>query len=511
MDIQQLKLLSGRIRGLLEQSNHSVTHSQALDLSGALVGLRNWPEVQAFPSRVTSAELDLAGTGRLSHRLKKRHGVELSPEELLNALRPPTEAGNNESAPQIWPSGPRPGVYVTTKQEHINALLTAYDEATDGALVYAERAGRHWESSIDLGENGLWSSGMERVPSGTLVVVGPLEMNQQAWEGTASRLESACLNAQAYGHRVAVLVDTDTHHTLFHDLALMVRQKEPEGDDTHEALLGVVSTNGELVERSPFATSPPTPTFRPTEASLDSLPARAIPLLREALERRRTGFLLVGSSEIEEHWAAELVNAVLPLTDFAGPAARIKPRRRSTPAKDWNVPEAIKALPFLPSVESAYAQGYRRMVINPSYTDGELLLEYGDEVLFIAGSYGSDVEDLFLAGLRYRGLDKAQEALKHLVAILAVTSLKTPKLDAAIADMYIPDGSVPEGKDKFSAVLELLKGGRVLRAEDELSELLDGKRVTPAAVKKAITRTKWVTELLAARAKREPTATAKVN
>jgi hypothetical protein len=501
MDIQQLKLLSGRIRGLLEQSNLSVTHSQALDLSSSLVGLRNWPEVQAFSSRVTSAELDLAGTGRLSYRLKKRHDVELSPEELLNALRPPAEAGGNQVLPHVWPSGPRPGVYVTTEQEHINALLSDYDEATDGALVYAERAGNHWQGSIDLGEDGLWSSGMQRVPSGTLLVVGPVEMNQQSWDDTAARVEMACLHVQGSGHRVAVLVNTDTPQTLFHDIELMVRRKEPEGDDSHEALLGVVTANGELVERSPFATSPPTPVFRPTEASLDRLPSSTIPLLRKALERHKTGFLLVGSSEIEEHWAAELVNAVLPLTDYAGPAARIKPRRRSTPAKDWNVPDAIKALPFLPSIESAYAQGYRRMVVDPRYTDGELLLEYGDEVLFIAGSYGSCVDDLFLAGMRYRGLDKAQEALKQLVAILAVTCLKTPKLDVALADMYIPDGSAPEGKDKFSAVLELLRHGRVLRAEDELSELLDQKRVTSAAVKKAITRTKWVTELLAQRAK----------
>ena len=63
------------------------------------------------------------------------------------------------------------------------------------------------------------------------------------------------------------------------------------------------------------------------------------------------------------------------------------------------------------------------------------------------------------------------------------------------------DHPTPQGEDKFSAVLELLRQGRVLRAEDQLSELLDEKRVTPAAVKKAITRTKWVTELLAHRIK----------
>jgi hypothetical protein len=501
MDIQQLKLLSGRIRGLLEQSNHSVTHSQALDLSGALVGLRNWPEVQAFPSRVTAAELDLAATGRLSYRLRKRHDLELSAEELFSALRPPAEAGDIESMPQIWPSGPRPGVYVTTEQEHINALLAAYDEATDGGLVYAERAGNHWDSSIDLGENGLWSSGMERVPSGTLLVVGPLEMNQQAWEEAASRLESACLKAQAYGHRVAVLVHTDTPHTLFHDLDLMVRMKEPEGDDTHEALLGDITAEGELVLRAPFVEPLPQPVFRPSVAPLDPLPRQTVPLLRKALEARRTGLLILGSSEIQEHWAVDLVNAVLPLTDFAGPAARIKPRDRSTPAKDWNVPDALKALPFLPSIESAYSQGYRRMVVNPSYSDADLLLEYGSEVLFIAGGHGSSVDDLFLGGVRFSRYEKVAESVGLLVAILAVTRLKTGRLDIGLPDLYIPDGRVPGGKDKLESLLAMLHRDRVLRAEDELSELLDQKRVTPAAVKKAITRTKWVSDLLAQRSK----------
>jgi len=43
----------------------------------------------------------------------------------------------------IWSGGPRPGVNITTEQKHINALLAAYVEATDGALMYAKRAGSH--------------------------------------------------------------------------------------------------------------------------------------------------------------------------------------------------------------------------------------------------------------------------------------------------------------------------------------------------------------------------------
>ncbi len=41
MDMPQLKLLAGRVRGLLEQRDVSVGHSEALDLVAALPGLRN--------------------------------------------------------------------------------------------------------------------------------------------------------------------------------------------------------------------------------------------------------------------------------------------------------------------------------------------------------------------------------------------------------------------------------------------------------------------------------------
>lgn len=503
MDVQQLKLLAGRIRGLLEQANVTVTHNQALDLSGALVGLRNWPEVQAFPARVAAADLDLAAASRLAHRLQRKHSVELSARELLESLPPPgVEAP--EELPHIWPGGPRPGVYITMEQEHINALLQAYEDATDGALLYAERAGNHWESSIDLGDEGLWSSGMQRVPSGTLLVLGPLDLNEQSWNDVGSRLESACLKAQAYGHRIAVLVNTESPDTLFHDIDLAVRMQEPEGDDAHEALRGVVTQAGELAERTPFEEPLLPPVFRPSAASLEPIPTAAVPLLQDALQRRPTGLLLLGSSEISEHWAADLVNAALALTEFAGPAARIRPRRRSTPAKDWNVPEATKALPFLPSVDSAFSLGYRRMVINPSYTDADVVTAYSDRVLFIAGGYGGSVDDLFMDAVRPRGFQKLTELLAEVVAILGVTELKTPRLDTSFADMYVPNGHQLEPGEKFSAVLNLLREHRVLRAEDDLSELLDQKGVTPAAVKKAVERTKWVTELLAERAKTNP-------
>ncbi|MCY0852990.1 hypothetical protein [Cupriavidus sp. D39] len=89
MDTQQLKLLAGLVRGLLQPSHPSLGHGQSLDLIAALPGLRNWPEVLAFPDRVAATELDTTSTSRLAFRLKKRFAVDMSPQELLEALSPP--------------------------------------------------------------------------------------------------------------------------------------------------------------------------------------------------------------------------------------------------------------------------------------------------------------------------------------------------------------------------------------------------------------------------------------
>ena len=56
MNVPQLKLLAGLVRGLLEQHNVPIGYSQSLDVIAALPGLRNWPEVMAFPDRVVATE-----------------------------------------------------------------------------------------------------------------------------------------------------------------------------------------------------------------------------------------------------------------------------------------------------------------------------------------------------------------------------------------------------------------------------------------------------------------------
>ena len=495
MDIQQLKLLAGRVRGLLEQSHHSIGHNQSLDLVAALPGLRNWPEVQVFPDRVAACELEQGSAARLAFRLKRKFDLDLSPQHLLVALAPPGVV-REEAPPHIWPTGPAPGVYVTHSQEAINALLEKYEEATDGALVYAERAGSHWEGSIDLGEGGLYSNGLQRVPSGTLIVVGPVLLDQQSWSESAGHLEMACLIAHNSRHRVAVLLSSPTPETICEDVHLMVRSVQAEDETCEEDLLGVVSAEGNLEVRQPFARARPELKGNRTVATTEAIPAIVRPRLETALAGNRTGLLILGTSKIEDHSAIELVAASLAMTEHAGPAARIMPRHRSSPAKDWLVPEAIKQLPFLPSIESAYEQGYRRIIVSANYTSADVLMGYSNDALLIVGSYGGEVGDAFISGMHHSGPRSESDLLENVIAILAVKYVHGDQGASTVSDLYVrqePRVSIPVGYDKM---MELLAEQRLVRWQDELRAMLQAGTVTPEAVEKSLKRDRAASEFL---------------
>jgi len=351
MDTPQLKLLAGLVRALLEQRDVTVSHAQSLEVVSALPGLRNWSEVQAFPDRVANCEMDAASTGRLSFRLRKKYNVEVSSDELLRALSPPaTGAEGRATLPRIWPTGPSHGVYLATTTESIAALLAAYEDATDGEVVYAEEAGAGHDGAIELGEWGLSSNGLSRVPSGTLFVLGPVALNQQSWEDVANKLEWACIRASE-GQRVAVLMKTPAPETLHHDVHLLVRDISPSSHWDHQ-LRGIVTADGELRTLQPFVSALPKPKsavsgetrLRIQQESLRAISDDVLAVMRMALGGAKAGIAAFGTTYREEHHGVDLVAAALAMTDGLGLAARIKPRDRSTPAKDMMVPDAIKSL-----------------------------------------------------------------------------------------------------------------------------------------------------------------------
>ncbi len=503
MDVQQLKLLAGRLRGLLEQQNHELTHGQSLDLIAALPGLRNWPEVMAFPIRVADSELNETATSRLSHRLRSRFGVKADPLVLLQSLDPGVMS-ERPGLPELWPSGPAAGIYVTTSEEAIDALVRNYDDVTDGAPLYAESAGVRFDSAIDLGEHGLWSQGLGRVPSGTLIVVGPIEMTQEEWERNTERLQQACLHAQLSGHRVAVLFHTPAPDQLHSDALLLVKSDDPVMDDLHEAFKGVVTEDGELETVTPFVSviAKPVPVASPEPQV--ALPPAVVAELRAAVARQPYGIIVLGSNEFKAPRAV-LLESLLSLTDAAGPVARIRPDHRHD--FDGNPPlsDRFAGVPVMPSVESAYAHGYKRMVIENGYGASEHLLKYGKEVCFLVGAFSSEVEGAFMNAMSPRDLDKP-ETLEQLIAVIGVARFVTKKGDHFVSDMFVnPGGPTPVG-ERFEAIIEYLNANRVLRWQEGLEDLLVRKQVTAALVKKACPNHHTVLEYLASRGKRREAA-----
>ena len=177
---------------------------------------------------------------------------------------------------------------------------------------------------------------------------------------------------------------------------------------------------------------------------------------------------VIDAVEVEHHGApfSRVSTEVVPSVEAIVQAISLFQRPKAAA-------EGYSSLPFLPSVDSAFSLGYRRMVINPGHTDAEVVTAYLDRVLFIAGGYGGSVDDLFMDTVRPRGFQKMTELLDEIIAILGVTRLKTSRLETSFADMYVPNGEQLKPGERFSAVLKLLREHRVLRAEDHLSELLD--------------------------------------
>jgi hypothetical protein len=99
MNAEQLKLLAPRVRVVLERSDIKLSHGQSLDLAAVLVGLRNWPEVLAFPDKIAARDVDLPAVERLIDRLyarfgeqlQRRHVHRLKAEHLISELAPWTE------------------------------------------------------------------------------------------------------------------------------------------------------------------------------------------------------------------------------------------------------------------------------------------------------------------------------------------------------------------------------------------------------------------------------------
>ena len=82
---------------------------------------------------------------------------------------------------------------------------------------------------------------MDRLPSGTLVVVGPLPLTQESWSDNKDRRHAAANLAYSSSLRVAVLADTPLPENLHSDIDLLLRPDDVGLDSKPVDVLGVVT------------------------------------------------------------------------------------------------------------------------------------------------------------------------------------------------------------------------------------------------------------------------------
>lgn len=469
MELKELSDLAVLVRAYLGKSKVEINHSQSLDTIAAIPGLRNWPEVRSFPQRVAAARLDLTSANRLAYRLEHKHKHSVAATDLLLMLTPQQGAAELPP-PEIWPAGPAPGVYLATERSAVDALVEQYADATDGALLYTESAGSNYDGAIDLGDGGLWSSGLARVPSGTLIIVGPLRLDEQSWNDARDRIGMACSTADQSGHRVVVLIESIDMDNVAADACLLASGWVPDTDLDME-IKGWVSKDGNLTpeqvrrawqRREGSAKSQPT----------SRLPAEVEELVRPVVESSRGGIMAFGSMLDGDNPGSELAEGVLALTERFGPAARILSRHRSTMEKFDRVPEAVKRLPFLPSVESAYAQGYRRFLVDPNYTTSEVVNKYVGDSIFLTPTYCSDVESVALAALRGHLNTGWDGALELLLAAIAITPIEVGSSRVYLSDVYVRPPLPFTCEKNDNSLFEFPMANRALCQEDQVAALL---------------------------------------
>lgn len=479
MNTQNLKVFAERLRTHLESHNLIIKHGQALDLIAAIPGLRNWPEVIAFPARYANLQLEQSTVERLTKRIAKLHALRLSVDQLCQVLNP-----SPVSILTVWPNGPVPGLYVTTSPKAIDAAIAKYETATAGALLYAESAGSSSDSAIDLGESGLFSPGMDRLPSGTLLVIGPLPLTQESWSDNKDRLNVAAGLVYESSLRVIVLVETPLPENLHSDFALLL-SPDNKIDSLQMDVLGVATESGDLQVVEPFVQRRLIPAKIQNFITTQRIPEVLETTLKQAVTKRPYGIIALGYSHDADSSVARL-EALLPLTEIVGSAARIQPTFRLGYSKNGSpLSPHFEGIPIFPSIESAYAHGYRRIVIESPYHGAiEAMVEYADKVCFLIPSYENHIEGILINTLSGR-LDK-NNRLSLINAILCIADITTDTEIHVVCEAFVGSASAQIPDDSYDKFWEYIKSHRSVRWEDQLTELLAANKVTPKQAMKSL-------------------------
>lgn len=480
MDTQKLKLYAERLRAYLKQYQLILKHGQVLDLIAAIPGLRNWPEVNAFPASVATVQWDNHAATRLAQRLIKQYALTVPVDELHLVLEP-----NVAHSLKIWPAGPVPGVYITTSQEALDSAIARYEVASEGALLYAEGAGQCSEGAIELGEYGLFSRGMERLPSGTLVVIGSLALTQEAWEDNKNRLSVAASLAYTAELRIVVLVETPLPDNLHSDIELLLRSDQEGIDRKLANMLGVITKAGDLQIIQPFVKQRQSPALQHFTTA-QRLPPVLEDALKQAIACHPYGLISLGISSRDKSRKA-LIEALLPLTEHAGPVVRIQPTFSSGYAKyDTPMSPYFVGIPVFPSIESAYDHGFRRMVIESVHHGASrAMAKYAHDTCFLLNSHSAEVAGVWMDTTAFS--QDGPHGLDMLTAVLCVADIEVQKERFTVCDAFIASG-LPYPTGKFGDLIDHMEAHRIVRWEDQLETLLSTDKVTPEHAQKALRR-----------------------
>lgn len=480
MDIEHLRLRADALRHFLAGRKFTLSHNQALDFLAAAAGLRNWPEVNAFPDKVAAASMDERAAARLAKRILTKGGPAVQAQELLQLLLP--EKVQLRLA--VWEEGPPPGIYVTLDAEAVAAAIGHYAAGSHDSLFFTSGMGWVEGNAIDLGDQGIFSAGLQRAPTGTLVVM-QLSIGAGRWEDLKDRM-TAAWNAAAAGMRVIVACSTPTPDSLYSDVSLLTHTQGEPGPDETNWLSGIVTSNGELRQQSPFVPArPAAPAISTLPPSKLSLPDSVATFLEEALAGRKTGIVVAGMlADVGENQPLEVIAAMLPRLAKIGAIGRI-PRHNPYDGQH-EVPDAVAVAPVYASVESAIAAGCAVIVFDMAfYDETQEILQCIDQALFVVGvkalSVGRGISTVLPAAERMPAL------VDHVTAAICTGKVRGKASKPMTWDMYIRvEGLVARsGQRKKPQDLEaMFEAARVVRREDQIAQWLADGVVTEKSVAK---------------------------
>jgi hypothetical protein len=482
MELEQLRLLADPLRRLLSERHHSISHNQALELLAAAAGQRSWSEVRAFPDNVANRALDAQAVARLAKRIVAKGGPEIPAESLLGLLE--SAKGNAAAALAVWPEGPPAGIYVADDDEATNLAIRRYIEASDDALFFTNGFQYFDGNAIELGDTGIFSAGLARTPSGTLLVMS-LAIGHDSWEDLKSRMIAAW-NAASGGLRVIVVCSTPTPESLYSDVSLLTHTEGEPPPGEPNWLVGIVSDEGELRAQVPFVPSrlsaSPINEFPPSKLNL---PSEVSTHLRHALDERRTGLLVAGMlADFGENFPLEVIAAMLPTLKELGPIGRI-PRHNGYDGPH-PVPAGVAVLPTFSSVESALSAGCSVVVFDMTfYSESQEIAACIDQALFVVGvkalGVGRGISNAIM------GMGKVDNVHDFVTAAVCTGKVRGKSSKPMTWDMYVRVETLAESNAKRKQPRdfeEMFEAARVVRREDQIAQLIADGIVTEKSVAK---------------------------